>query len=1183
MDFLPIKKRNRPSLVCEPCKRRKIKCDKGRPCESCTKNNIPHKCTYSPTTRKANVSSKVAKSDDGATPRGRGITAPDAAANNSGSIPSATHSNPNFYTPVDSVSSKEQMVLVSIGELNGLKQRLHNLEQDLHKGLSQTKNELDPKISFTPVDQDNSDDFFQTFYKEVDIRVDRNSRTTVLNQYVLNPSIRDGSFDSTDHIWRYLPSIRGPLSPDSVHSKSPSSAKDSAGDITPTSTHESYSKDGDVGSAAYMIGVNPYSSNDDDINFYENYNSVFLNEPSRRTNYGPLSWATISRKDKLLSLLKKFMQEQQQVGKDKQKDTTADENENENENRASFEKKELESDGVVDLMPYGRESDSLPDKDRTSHAKFSSYSPRDQTNFRPSPSSSAVSSVDRSSSRKWPSLDCKPQLKVSDTTIVSGIHDGSLDNELKLISKIESILPKQRVLWLLIHRFFSFIYTFLPYIDERDFRGEMNRILGPEDYKDRKILHLNINKRLDFAYLGMLLIFLRFSYLSIESKHSKFRVEPSLSQNCEYLLANPIDTSVIDVAKSCINQFQIMRKFNFTVFQATFYLRMYHIFAPEEGDGADGGDSLVFNGLLVQMAYSIGIHREPGNFNDDTLKDERVNSLGRKIWYHILVQDFVNSYTYGTPMATNEIFYDAKLPKIIPGVNENVMDTELEKSTVQYYGNCDALLRGPMRNLLRLALNVKKKVKMSELTKQLNFLEIGTFNAFGKLGDYITFLEDKDIGFRSSKAQRLIIALSLKAFYLSFFYHFLLYYEEKKHSTLMFFYLKKILTIAICENIPFLYPIIYGTYDFFEDGVDLFINPKFLHMLHRTSEINIAAIVRANFVLFELKTHPNHELNLKVDKEYKHYFERLLVLIEHMEKCARLCIAALTELSSKYYYAWGAARSQSFIYKIVTSEEFFVQSASKYDCYTTKLTMNQVEELIQLYGPPLELAEKIIREHCQDIDRVSNVFTKKATGETRETQNNINYQTATTREQSGDRTTVIPPGISAQNKSFNFNKNWENTPRNAYSPVPETPSSFLPSYSNVIASEFEDLHFSNSAEVDSAWLQMLTSKNDNIHRLDNIMGNDITKNTAASLGNSFGATPSDSKIKNDGTFDYSQAESKLNGEDSLIGDVWSRDQSEPINVKSLFSDSKSNFSFEDSTHFNFFSDLPLDMIFRENS
>ena len=1166
MDFTPIKKRNRPSLVCEPCKRRKVKCDKGTPCESCAKNNMAHKCRYSPTTGKGKASSRVAKSDNGATPSGRGD------AND-------IHSNANFYKLTDRATSKERMVLVSIDELNGLKQRLHNLEQDLHKRPSQTKNELGPKISFTPIDPDNSDDFFQTFYKEVEIRVDRNSRKTVLNQYVLDPSIRDGPLDSKDHIWKYLPSIRGPLSPDSVHSKSPSYSKEFL-DITPTSTQESDSKDRDVGSAAYMIGVNPYSSNDEDINFYENYTSVFLNEPSRRTNYGPLSWATILRKDKLLSLLKKFMQEQQRQGKDKQKDAATDDN----DNSASFEKKELESDGVVDLMPYGRGSDSFPDQDRTLHAKVSSYSPRDQTHFRPSPSSSAVSSVDKystSSTKKWHSIERKPQLKVSDTTIILGIHDGLLDNELELISKIESILPKQRVLWLLIHRFFSFIYPFLPYIDERDFRGEMNRILGPEDYKDRKVIQLNISKRLDFAYLGMLLIFLRFSYLSIESKHSKFRVEPSLSQNCEYLLANPIDTSIIDVAKSCINQFQIMRKFNFTVFQATFYLRLYHVYAPEEGDGADGGDSLVFNGMLVQMAYSIGIHREPDNFKNNPLTDERTNLLGRKIWYHILVCDFVNSYTYGTPMATNEMFYDAKLPKIIPGVNENVIDTELEKSTLQYYNNCDALLRGPMRSVLRLILDVKKKVKMSELTKTLNFLEIGTFNAFGKLGDYITFLEDKDVGFRMSKANRLIIALSLKSFYLSIFYHLLLYYEEKKHLTLMFFYLKKILTIAICENIPFLYPIIYGTYDFFEDGVDLFANPRFLHMLHRTSDINIAAIVRANFVLFELKTHPNHELNLRVDAEYKQYYDRILVLIEHMEKCARLCIAALTELSSKYYYAWGAARSQSFIYKIVTNEEFFIQSASKYNHYTSRLTMSQVEELILLYGPPLELAEKIIREHCQDIDMVSNVFIKKVHGDTRETQNNKNDQAATTGEPSGNQPTVIPPGASAQNKSFNFNKNWEDAPRKAFSPVPGTPSSFLPSYSNVIASEFEDLYFSNSAEVDSAWLQMLTSKNDNTYGSENIMGNDLTKNNVALLGNSFGITPSDSKIKNDGTFEYNQGESKLNGEDNLIGGDLSRDHNEAINVKSLFLDLKLNFSFEDSTHFNFFSDLPLDKIFRE--
>lgn len=42
----PDKKRTRLSLSCNLCKRRKVKCDRGRPCKACQKHNVPEQCDY---------------------------------------------------------------------------------------------------------------------------------------------------------------------------------------------------------------------------------------------------------------------------------------------------------------------------------------------------------------------------------------------------------------------------------------------------------------------------------------------------------------------------------------------------------------------------------------------------------------------------------------------------------------------------------------------------------------------------------------------------------------------------------------------------------------------------------------------------------------------------------------------------------------------------------------------------------------------------------------------------------------------------------------------------------------------------------------------------------------------------------------------------------------------------------
>ncbi|CAH0058582.1 unnamed protein product [Clonostachys solani] len=55
----PQKRRRRPALACEQCRRRKIKCDRNIPCNNCTKSKIPA-CSYAPTHIPASRSKKKA-------------------------------------------------------------------------------------------------------------------------------------------------------------------------------------------------------------------------------------------------------------------------------------------------------------------------------------------------------------------------------------------------------------------------------------------------------------------------------------------------------------------------------------------------------------------------------------------------------------------------------------------------------------------------------------------------------------------------------------------------------------------------------------------------------------------------------------------------------------------------------------------------------------------------------------------------------------------------------------------------------------------------------------------------------------------------------------------------------------------------------------------------------------------
>lgn len=55
------KKRNRPILSCVTCHERRVRCDRGRPCESCFIYGTPDQCTYAPRPNKRQRN----KEDDG--------------------------------------------------------------------------------------------------------------------------------------------------------------------------------------------------------------------------------------------------------------------------------------------------------------------------------------------------------------------------------------------------------------------------------------------------------------------------------------------------------------------------------------------------------------------------------------------------------------------------------------------------------------------------------------------------------------------------------------------------------------------------------------------------------------------------------------------------------------------------------------------------------------------------------------------------------------------------------------------------------------------------------------------------------------------------------------------------------------------------------------------------------------
>lgn len=111
----------------------------------------------------------------------------------------------------------------------------------------------------------------------------------------------------------------------------------------------------------------------------------------------------------------------------------------------------------------------------------------------------------------------KEQINPKTKTLGLQFYRGRLGAEIELVEKIKLVLPNWRALWLLVYRFFTVLYTFIPYLDEDLCKKEVTRLLGDFKSSSRNIDRIKVKSRNDFANLGILLLMIRLSHLSLFS------------------------------------------------------------------------------------------------------------------------------------------------------------------------------------------------------------------------------------------------------------------------------------------------------------------------------------------------------------------------------------------------------------------------------------------------------------------------------------------------------------------------------------------------------------------------------------------------------------------------------------------------------------------------------------------
>lgn len=974
-----VHKRKRPSLVCDNCKRKKIKCDKGLPCVKCVKAGLGDSCAYDASSQRL------------AARRPPRENLPYVM---SAKKPVFSNSRQTRLPPVNETKPEQA---ISMTELEILKERLRQIEASLQRD--------DPSGTDTSSDSSRTQNSVSS----------ENMRLTV-------SSVSSTSLGGAPH----SATPPGPAKANPVVSAPQEASNETTSPkrVPPTCTD--------------YIGINPYSRHYETINFYEDVSTLQTKGPLRRINFGPLAWTSLLRRDAGLNLVWQYLDELREqelrfpaalkrltgntgvfAGKgivpNQEDDQVIFEN-NEDEDGVSstnnperaFRKRALEPDGYEDMIPYKRILKARAERNMLRKATLNNIS--------------------------------KSRLEQNDLTLGLTFYDRKVDRELQIIDKIEAILPKRKVIWLLIRRYFEWLYQFMPFIDEASFRSDVAKIIGEESLVDESPPELKAEKKLDLALIGLLFIVIRLAYLSLFCNKAAVNEENLTTtdpdperQVVKYLMQNPINISTVDVAHLCLEQFQMQRKSYFTVLQLAIYVRLYHIYAPEDGEAADGGDSQVLSASIIQMAYSLGLNRDPDNFPE--LDNPRLNNISRKIWLFLVMSDFHNAHSFGNPLTTNAIYYDTKVPFWEPG-NENHHDTEKDRLITEIFGQCSRMYPY-FATLLPMILNVNDGVQIKDLCVLLDEFEYVTNLNLGTMLQMIH--APHDVHGIYNRNYRVKVYLSTQAFLLSIYFIFFNFYE-KRDPRLSHFFLKKCLLLSMLDIMPHYYSLLGNS----SVVCDMMINPTLEQSIHKSNQVHMAAITRINSTIYHCRMRSDHQTKLSTDKEYARYYQALCRLSSGMTRCAEVAISAISKISNRYYYAWRITKGHTLLLQAITSTQFYRLNAVKTASLVLEFTVDQIEGLDEIC--------EIALDKLGNTSVCNSLFCTQLEQEVTGTMsNNIDY-----------------PKVSSKMAT----KYPERTP------VPFTPE---------VNSIEKDLGFDNidNKEVDKLWLRMLSVKDENVSLFSN--------------------------------------------------------------------------------------------------
>lgn len=505
-----------------------------------------------------------------------------------------------------------------------------------------------------------------------------------------------------------------------------------------------------------------------------------------------------------------------------------------------------------------------------------------------------------------------------------------------IMERAKAQLPKKSVMWTLIDRFFQSVYSFLPLIDQTELEAWAGRVVGFEK-DDTKPEVLNLVSRMDIVMLGILLMVLRFAYLS-----SFMAVENStdeLYQEIAVLRENPISSEVFDVAKLCLYKFEYLRMCNIKILQLALFLKSYYVYAPELGITPEDTALQSFTGLLTKMAMSLGLHHVPQTMNNQGLSPKQIN-LMRRMWYFIVYLELQGAISNGTPMTIHSDNFDTLLPCV--EVDGDVSRNEYIERTIPKYFDFLMRLWELSNPLLDQIASLKNPVMLSTISRFLSDCDVDLISKWSLLFDTVRPLTLEE-------SYRTIAYLESGILYSNILFRLFLQYE-KLNIDITYYYFKKTILhlivdlVKVCDNIEENFKV------WFMNVSDLFVIPPLESYMHRGIIVVQSFLFRCRFAILEYDGLEHHECNSLQSTER---YELLKATFELADRILAILINAYDKLSRRYYYSWRCSVAQQSIAEYRNGTSYYLLWRKGKES-SLKFTSSMIEDLNKILRKILE-------------------------------------------------------------------------------------------------------------------------------------------------------------------------------------------------------------------------------------